>query len=177
MREAIRKLNTDYLIVTAVGSAVGKMAVRIFEQGKDVNGGTRSYNTTVPVFIPNNEAPKGQSDTTTRDGVQGKEYSSYSAFRSDMGRESRLMNFRLNNDLQSDLLNATVTRSQDKVGAPKVKVVDNLTAKISINRSENREKADKLEKRFGTKIFELSKSEIKVFRDAAQFEFNKLMSV
>jgi len=86
------------------------------------------------------------------------------------------MNFRLNNDLQSDLLNSSVGRTANVVATPKVKKVNNLEAVISLNRSENVQKANGLERRFGVKIFELSKGEIEVFRDAAAFEFRKLFN-
>jgi len=176
-RKADALKNSDRILVLSVGSALSKMGPRIFEKGQDVNGGTRNYNNTDPIWFPDSKAPKGsQNDGKTGRARKTSYYSSYEQFHIQQGRGGSPMNFRLNNDLQSDLLNSSVGRTANVVATPKVKKVNNLEAVISLNRSENVQKANGLERRFGVKIFELSNSEIEVFRDAAAFEFRKLFN-
>jgi hypothetical protein len=174
LKRLARDLESGEIMLLAGGSAIGRMAERVFVRGEDVSGGTKNYNTTDELWVSDFAAPKGQSNTgKTGKNIKTTYYSSYSAFRSAMGREASVMNFRLNNELQSDLLNSPVNKSSNAIGQPKLKTVAPNEFVISLKNSANTKKADGLEARFGVKIFQLSPSEIDFLKSIYQQEINK----
>jgi len=174
LRRLNRDLESGEIMLLAGGSAIGKMAERIFVRGESVTGTTQKYDTRDELWVSDNVAPKGQTNKGKFGAnIKTTYYSSYSAFRSAMGRESSTMNFRLNNELQSDLLNSPVSEGATGVPTPKLRQTRPNEFIVSLKNRKNSEKANGLEDRFGVKIFRLSPSEVQIAKDAYQFEINK----
>jgi hypothetical protein len=148
---------------TSAGFLVSEMAERIFEKGEKTDGQQESYNTTTELWVGDNVGPKaGTNIGKTGKKIKSTYYTSYSSFRSAMGRESNFMNFRLNNELQSDFL-----ASLSEVSA------NNL--ELALKREINAQKRKGLEDRFGA-IFTPQQSEIDKFVQVVQDEVNLIMS-
>lgn len=175
-RERILKIQSGVPLLIAATTVISQMGERIFEKGQDVNGKTFNYSKK-RTWIDTKVSPKnlkligstGKPTKTTQFFEGG-----YKEFKKTIGREDKHVNFRLNNDLQSDFLNANVSKTTNKVGAPNFKVIDDAVT-ITLKREINIKKKEGLEKKYGAVIFSASKEEKKLFSDVAQFEVKKIL--
>lgn len=158
----------DEALFIAASDTVAKMAERIFEKGQSVDGRTFNYSTK-PISIKEVQSPKKIANA----GKKSKYFSGgYKQFRQTINRDYSRVNFRLNNDFQSDFLNAEISRAENKVGKPDMKVVDG-EVRVTIKRQKNIDKKRGLEKKYAAKIFEANDSERNNFRKVAKFEIEK----
>lgn len=168
------KLKTGEALGRAATGVHAAMTVRIFENGENANGGKiGSYDSknelwANPDKLPKSPAPRSKPGSN-RKAKKTVYYSSYKALRDGMGRESGFVNLRLNNDLQSDFANSSVSASSDELAKPTPKKVDSNTFIVALNRSENIEKKNGLEKKYG-KIFATTKQEKELFKTSLEKE-------
>ena len=163
LRRQITTLKSDKIMKLAVYSVTQRRIVRIFEDGKTSQGiRIGEYNDTTPVNISQEDAPKKIK--------AGGRYRSYKAFRQAMGRESNFVNIRLNNRLQSDLANASLSKATTKLADNKPIKVDNHRYIVTLKNQENIDKIESLERKYG-KIIDLTKTEISLYHDILEKEF------
>ncbi len=170
--EQLRKFNKPFEL--AVRTIEAEKVVRIFQRGKNTAGLSFSYNSSNPLYVAQNQAPRavnhtGKTGNTIRSGF----YASYQAFRADQGRESGHVNYRLTNDLQSDYANANVSIQSDQLATPNPIQVTPFQYKMSLRRPGNAGKLRGLEKKYGA-IFDANKSELLLFGKVLSFELAKL---
>jgi len=163
LKNQIKILKSDKIMKLAVYSVNQRRIKRIFEDGKTSQGiQIGQYNDTTPVTISQEDAPK-------KIKIGGR-YRSYKAFRIAMGRESNFVNIRLNNRLQSDLANATLSKATTKLADNNPIKVDNHKFIVTLKNQENINKIQFLEKKYG-KIIDLTKGEISFYQDILEKEF------
>lgn len=172
------KLKTGEALGRAATGTHAEMTRRIFERGENANGGKiGSYNTTNELWIDPDKYPKSPSPRSkpgsNRTAKKTVYYTSYKAVRDGMGRESGFVNLRMNNDLQSDFANASVSASSDEIATPTPKKVDANTYVVALSRSENVEKKKGLEQKYG-KIFATTKQEKELFKKSLEKELQLL---
>jgi hypothetical protein len=187
LKNQIKILKSDKVMKLAVYSVNQRRIKRIFEDGKTSQGiPIGQYNDTTPVYIRPEDAPKAvklggkplskqeKRDNKKNGVVQQKPetayYPSYKAFRKAMGRETNFVNIRLNNRLQSDLANATLSKGTTKLADNKPIKVDNHKFIVTLKNQENIDKVQFLEKKYG-KIIDLTKGEISFYQDILEKEF------
>jgi hypothetical protein len=158
----LNEIATGKAFFTSAGFLVSEMAERIFIKGEKTDGGKENYNSSKEIWVADNVAPKGQTNIgKTGKKIKTTYYTSYQSFRKAMGRESGFMNFRLNNELQSDFLASLAEISPN-----------NLQLKL---RSEiNANKRAGLEQRFGA-IFTPSEAEVNDFVSVVTDEINLII--
>jgi hypothetical protein len=163
LRNQIKALKSDKIMQLAVYSVNQKRIERIFEKGQNTYGfKIGDYNDTTPVNINQEDAPK-------KIKIGGR-YKSYKAFRIAMGRESSFVNIRLNNRLQGDLANATISKATTNLANNKPIKVDNHRYIVTLKNQENIDKVQSLEKRYG-KIIDLTGREVKFYHEILEKEF------
>jgi len=163
LRNQIKTLKSDKIMQLAVYSVNQRRIKRIFEDGKNSQGiKIGNYNDTTPVTINQEDAPKKIK--------LGGKYRSYKAFREAMGRETGFVNIRLNNRLQSDLANATLSKATTNLADNKPIKVDNHKFIVTLKNQENIDKVQFLEKKYG-KIIDLTKGEISFYQNILEKEF------
>lgn len=168
------KLNSLKTNDKAMGVAVfdtnAKMVNRIFVQGRDSsNSGIGSYNTTDPLYVNPKYSPKsfptkgkaGNSRKKNGEAYKTAYFSSYKAFRDTIGRETGFVNLTLFGLLQNSVSNGIERNSNGRY--------------ITILKGEQGDKADGLEKKYGT-IFNLTKEERENFLRVYEFEITKLLN-
>jgi hypothetical protein len=191
LRNQIKTLKSDKIMQLAVYSVNQKRIKRIFEDGKTSLGvKIGDYNSTTPVYIRPEDAPKAVKLGGKPQTVKGKSYkkktgvsfvnpepnaetawfSSYKAFRKAMGRETGFVNIRLNNRLQGDLANATISKATTNLANNRPIKVDNHRFIVTLKNQENIDKVEFLEKKYG-KIIDLTKVEISFYHDILEKEF------
>jgi hypothetical protein len=191
LRNQIKTLKSDKIMKLAVYSVNQRRIKRIFEDGKNSQGiKIGDYNSTTPVYIRPEDAPKAVKLGGKPQAVKGRSYkkktgvsfvnpepnaetayfSSYKAFRRAMGRETNFVNIRLNNRLQGDLANATISKATTNLADNKPIKVDNHKYIVTLKNQENIDKIQFLEKKYG-KIIDLTKGEISFYQDILEKEF------
>lgn len=191
LKSQIKELKSDKIMKLAVYSVNQQRIERIFEKGQNTYGfKIGDYNDTTPVYIKPEDAPKAVKLGGKPQAVKGKEYKkstrvtfkstaenpqtayypSYKAFRKAMGRETGFVNLRLNNRLQSDLANATLSKATTKLADNKPIKVDTHRFIVTLKNQENIDKVQSLEKKYG-KIIDLTKGEIKFYHSILEKEF------
>lgn len=176
LKGIIAEVNSERALKIAV-FAVNELRVkRIFSDGKNSSGGQIGvYNSTKPVYIkPENAPKKGNQIGKRGKPIESLYYPSYKNFRKAMGRESEFVNVRLNNELQSDLANANISRTSTKLGVPKPIRVSKTKYKVTLKKDINIKKSEGLEKKFG-KFLEHTKEEKAAFAKALKFEFDRIL--
>jgi len=178
LRRLNRDLESGEIMLLAGGSAIGKMAERIFVRGEDVNGGVRRYDTNDELWVSNTALPKGATGKgkTGKKGNKTTYFSSYAAVIKGIGKDRQnagVMKFRFANELQSDLLNSEISKDKTGIAKPKLRSTQNNEFVVSLKNSKNVEKANALESRFGVKIFQMSRSEIELVKEVYGKEINK----
>lgn len=165
LKKAQELLKSEKVMINAIRAVNEVRMKRIFVDGLNSNGGKiGTYNSTNPVYIDPDKAPKkvnqvGKNGTPIKSGY----YKSYKAFRQAMGRESGFVNVRLNNELQNDLANGSLTKSSDKVNMKVNPIkVSKGVYKVVLKKQENIDKVIALEKKFG-KFIEHTKEEKELF--------------
>jgi hypothetical protein len=191
LRNQIKTLKSDKIMQLAVYSVNQRRIKRIFEDGKTSLGvKIGDYNSTTPVYIRPEDAPKavklggkpqaikgksyknktGVSFKSTEKNPETAYYPSYKAFRRAMGRETGFVNIRLNNRLQGDLANATISKATTNLANNRPIKVDNHKYIVTLKNQENIDKVEFLEKKYG-KIIDLTKGEISFYQDILEKEF------
>ena len=191
LRNQIKTLKSDKIMQLAVYSVNQKRIKRIFEDGKTSLGvKIGDYNSTTPVYIRPEDAPKAVKLGGKPQAVKGKSYkkktgvsfvnpepnaetawfSSYKAFRKAMGRETGFVNIRLNNRLQGDLANATISKATTNLANNRPIKVNNHRYIVTLKNQENIDKVQSLEKRYG-KIIDLTGREVKFYHEILEKEF------
>lgn len=151
---------------------------RIFIDGLNSSGSKiGTYNSTTPVYIDPDKAPKkvkqiGKNGKPIKSGY----YKSYKEFRQAMGRESGFVNIRLNNELQNDLANGSLTKSSNKVNLKVTPIkVSKGVYKVVLKKQENIDKMVGLEKKYG-KIIEHTKEEKELFTKVIDTELGLILA-
>ena len=166
----------DKVLLIAASSVVTIMAERIFEKGLSVEGKEFEYSTK-PIYINTLASPKNlKLIGKTKKATKTTQYFSggYKEFRKAVGRSDSPVNFRLTNDLQSDFLNAAISKTSNGVGSPNLKVEDHQV-KIELKREINIKKKTGLEKKYSEKIFSTNDFEKTEFSRIARFELNRFI--
>ena len=186
LKDYKKQLNEAKKELSKVGSLVDKatktavLAVnalrmqRIFADGLDSSGSKiGSYNSTKPVYIDVDKAPK-QGNHIGRLGkpIKSLYYDSYKDFRKAMGRESEFVNIRLTNELQNDLANGSISKSINKVSAFNPTKIGKSNYKVSLKKQVNIDKIEGLEKKYG-QILNHTKKEMEIYQDV----FNKELQI
>ena len=191
LRNQIKTLKSDKIMKLAVYSVNQRRIERIFQDGKTSQGiRIGEYNSTTPVYIRPEDAPKAVKLGGKPQAIKGKSfkrstavsfksteknpetayYPSYKAFRKAMGRETGFVNIRLNNRLQSDLANSTISKATTNLADNKPIKVDNHRYIVTLKNQENIDKIQYLEKRYGS-IIDLTKTEVSFYHDILEKEF------
>lgn len=191
LRKQITTLKSDKIMKLAVYSVNQQRIERIFEKGQNTYGfKIGDYNSTTPVYIRPEDAPKAVKLGGKPQTVKGRSYkkktgvsfvnpepnaetawfSSYKAFRRAMGRETGFVNIRLNNRLQGDLANATISKATTNLANNRPIKVDNHRYIVTLKNQENIDKVQSLEKRYG-KIIDLTKPEVRFYHEILEKEF------
>ena len=191
LKNEIKVLKSDKFMKLAVYSVNQRRLERIFEIGLNSFGiKIGDYNDTKPVYIKPEDAPKAVKLGGKPKAIKGKEYKkstrvtfkstaenpqtayypSYKAFRQAMGRETGFVNLRLNNRLQSDLANATLSKGTTKIANNRPIKVDNHRYIVTLKNQENIDKVQSLEKKYGN-IIDLTKGEITFYQHTLEKEF------
>lgn len=191
LRRQITTLKSDKIMKLAVYSVNQQRIERIFEKGQNTYGfKIGDYNSTTPVYIRPEDAPKAVKLGGKPEAIKGKSYKnktgvtfksteknpetayypSYKAFRKAMGRETGFVNIRLNNRLQGDLANATISKATTNLANNRPIKVDNHRYIVTLKNQENIDKVQSLEKRYG-KIIDLTKPEVRFYHEILEKEF------
>lgn len=191
LRRQITTLKSDKIMQLAVYSVNQQRIERIFEKGQNTYGfKIGDYNSTTPVYIRPEDAPKAVKLGGKPEAIKGKSYKnktgvtfksteknpetayypSYKAFRRAMGRETGFVNIRLNNRLQGDLANATISKATTNLANNRPIKVDNHRYIVTLKNQENIDKVQSLEKRYG-KIIDLTGREVKFYHEILEKEF------
>ena len=191
LRNQIKALKSDKIMQLAVYSVNQQRIERIFEKGQNTYGfKIGDYNSTTPVYIRPEDAPKAVKLGGKPEAIKGKSYKnksgvsfksteknpetayypSYKAFRRAMGRETGFVNIRLNNRLQGDLANATISKATTNLANNRPIKVDNHRYIVTLKNQENIDKVQSLEKRHG-KIIDLTKPEVRFYHEILEKEF------
>ena len=191
LRNQIKTLKSDKIMQLAVYSVNQQRIERIFEKGQNTYGfKIGDYNSTTPVYIRPEDAPKAVKLGGKPQAIKGKSYKnktgvtfkstaknpetayypSYKAFRKAMGRETGFVNIRLNNRLQGDLANATISKATTNLANNRPIKVDNHKYIVTLKNQENIDKVQSLEKRYG-KIIDLTKPEVRFYHEILEKEF------
>lgn len=177
LNDKIKQLESDRPLLLAVRAANEARIKRIFEDGKGTDGANiGTYNSTTPVYIDPNDAPRRGNQVGKRGKpIKSLYYDSYKAFRAAMGRESNFVNLRLNNELQSDLANAQLSKSSNTLAKSNPIKVTSTKYKVTLKKQINIDKVDGLTARFGSFINH-TKEEIDIFNKVYNFEINKILN-
>lgn len=163
-------------LVTAAAAkdAMTLSVPRIFEQGKTTSGATFKYSTKPGYFT---DGPKASNKTgKTGKAIKTGYYAGgYAEFRSQQGRESSHVNFRLTNELQSDYANSKVSVSSTGLANPIPIKIDNFTYVITLNKNINIQKRSGLENKYGI-IFSLNQKEEAQFALSSDFLTGQLLN-
>lgn len=165
-RGAIEDLTTKNTPLTLAAATISKdVAERVFVEGKNSQGGKiGTYNSTKPIYIDPNAAPKkvkqvGKKGTPIKSGF----YESYKEFRRDMGRESEFVNLELNAQLSGDYRTGLSQRSVNKWV-------------VELKNQHNAEKAAGLQGKYG-RVFDITAIERSKLHDILTKELARLFSV
>lgn len=154
-RQLDKVVNTDPPLRIATLTAHQQAARRIFQQSLDVNKTKITYKTGV-----------GSAPRDTKYGAYSQRYAN---FKREKGKNTKFVDFNLNNNFRSDYMGASTF-----AGAKPLKI-DPHKYEVQWDRSENAEKAFKFENLFYNQtIFTLSKDEVEVFKKVAESELIKI---
>lgn len=169
----LQKGNALKIAVLAINT---ERTARIFSDGLNSAGGKiGSYNSTKPVYINPDDAPKrGNQVGKSGKKIKSLYYPSYKAFRQGMGRESNFVNVRLNNELQNDLGSGALSKGADRIVEPKPIQVNVNKYKITLKKEINQKKVEGLERKFG-KFLEHTKAEKDLFQKVYKFEVDRIL--
>ena len=161
----------------AAFNTTAQMGERIFEDGKKTDQSQIGQYSTKPTYISLAVAPKPKGAPVGKTGKSkfknGTPHKSkyfplgYKGYRENVGRQSAKIDLSLTGELRMDFGN-------QKTVAEPVKI-NELEYQIRLNKPINQDKREGAEDRFGT-IFTPSKTEINLFFDTIQSEFNKRLS-
>ena len=170
LRDAI---NTGEIVEKAARDTQTLSVKRIFEDGQSTNGSSFSYDTKPGYF---SGGPKASNRTgKTGNAIKTGYYpGGYAEFRAQQGRENSFVNWRLNNELQSDYANAQISPSSSALASPTPIKIDNFTYVITLNKQINIEKKKGLERKYGT-IFTLNQRENAQFTRSTSFLLDELI--
>jgi hypothetical protein len=178
LKRVAKLIQSENIMKKAVLAVNEVRMKRIFVDGIGTDGSKiGSYNTTTPVYIDPDKAPKrvnqkGKNGQPIKTGY----YPSYKAFRQAMGRESGFVNVRLNNELQNDLANGSLSKSSNKVNLKVNPIkVSKGVYKVVVKRQENIDKVKSLEKKFG-KFIEHTKEEKDLFTKIIDKELELILA-
>lgn len=169
------ELRGGKIIEKATRSTMAEMVVRIFTEGRATDGTKidSDYDTT-PISIPSNATPRKPvgipGRTSAKGNVNYRFKGGYKQFKQSIGL-GRNVNLRVFNELLSDFANARVGTAKNPNAEDKVrpKKVNDFTYQIVLNKEINIQKKRGLEQKYGKKIFEATKEEIKAFNETVQF--------
>lgn len=169
--QKIRELNSDRILRTAVFAVNEARIKRIFEKGQNSGGGKiGNYNSTKPIYVSPEDAPRAVNKRgKTGKAIKSGYYPSYKVFRQAMGRESGFINLRLNNELQSDLANAQLSKTSSAIAGVNPIKVSNTEYNVTLKKPINQKKIEVLEGRFGN-ILRHTKKEIDLFHEVIRKE-------
>jgi hypothetical protein len=148
--EARVDLAAQQALVETTGNIRGKIGQRVFEDGKDSQGVIHQYDDSRELWVQDIRSPQGKKN----DGKAGRAkktsyFSSYKAFRGEVGRPNDKVNLKLTNELQSDFLSTLA--------------VGELSVGIGVKEDFNADKIAGNDKRFNTSWFTPSEDEKKQF--------------
>lgn len=177
LNDKIKQLESDKPLLIAVRAANEARIKRIFEDGENTNGiKIGFYNGSKPVYIDPNDAPRAGNQIGKRGKpIKSLYYESYKDFRKAMGRESSFVNLRLNNELQSDLANAQLSKTSSTLAKVNPIKVSNTKYKVTLKKQINIDKVDGLTAKFGGFINH-TKEEKEIFNRVYQFEVSKILN-
>ena len=172
LRKRLDVLEKGEHVFIAVSSIHGEVSRRIFEEGVASDGsGIGKYDTNNELYVnttkvaPKKLKPVGKTGKSVFDNGKPHKityFKSYSEFRQKQGRESKSVNLSLNNFLKLDFTNGLT-----KVG--------NNSFVVKLKQRLNTDKARGNEKRFGKKIFTLTKEETEELNNTIQSESVRIM--
>lgn len=178
LKKAAKLIEAENVMKTVVLAVNEVRMKRIFVDGLNSNGSKiGTYNADKPVYIDPDKAPKKVNQIgKNKKPIKSGYYKSYKDFRKAMGREDSFVNIRLNNELQNDLANGSLTKGSDKVNM-KVKPikVSKGVYKVVLKKDENIKKMQSLEKKYG-KIIEHTKEEKDLFTELLNKEVAIILS-
>jgi len=150
----------------AANDTLAAASERIFIDGKNSKNSKIGSYDTKPFYANADTSPVATNKTgKTGNTIKGGYYQGgYKEYRSQQGRESAFINFRLSNDLQSDFNNSERGFKPSQTGPLEFSVV--------INRKENIKKIKGQEQRFGKVFTEFTKEEEKLMVDSFVFNLN-----
>lgn len=177
MNAKIKELQSDRILRLAVYAVNEKRVERIFEKGQNSAGGKiGSYNSTKPIYVAPEDAPRAVNKRgKTGKSIKSGYYPSYKAFRQSQGRESGFVNLRLNNELQSDLANAQLSKTSSALAASKPIKISNTEYQVTLKKDINIKKRKGLTAKYG-EFLEHTRQEIELFHKVIREETNLLMA-
>jgi len=159
LRETARRFRDGFPL--CVSGAHARMGERIFERGERAGGGQiGQYEATRGIYIhpdrlPVSTSPRGKPGRERNVASRRTAYfASYRDLRSEQGRESSFVNFRLTGNLQRDFLTGLRPDGEDWIA------VLSEQRNVDIKRG--------LESKYGDDIFALSEQEISELRDCIE---------
>lgn len=167
-RIAFAKIAKGEPLAIAVLDTHRQMANRIFINGKDANGtDIGKYNSSKGIYVNPKNSPKkfptgGQTFGSKRK-YKTKYFPSYKDFKAEIGQQNDKVRLTLFGRLQSDFVTA-------------LRKDNNLQFSVSLKESINSKKVEGLEKRFGKKIFALTKKEREGLAKLVQKETNRILN-
>lgn len=178
-RFAAEQQALELAFLSTVKDAVGNMGVRIFEEGKNANGGTiGKYKSNKDLYVSDSKSPRA-GNHKGKPNEEGKSktikttyYESYESFRKQQGRESGFVNLRLFGRLMSDFFNAPVS---DKVPTEAQPIKAGEFQYYTRVRDENIGKMQGAENKYG-RIFSHTKQERERFNKTLNFEITKRLN-
>ena len=155
----LKKIEDAKFLLTSVSEVHARQVDRIFDKGLNADGGKiGSYNSTNPIYVDPDKSPKkfplkGKTgEGTFKNGKAHKTgyFDSYKAFRQAISREAGFVNLRLTENLKFDFTNSlTLSGSVFQTGT---------------KRKENSNKVEGQIDKYGIRTWQLSQSEIDIFR-------------
>jgi hypothetical protein len=144
---------------------------RIFDTGTVARG----YDKTQELWVADDKLRKqGSHIGKTGKRIKTTYFKSYYDLKQKQGFDPNEVNFRLTNDLQSDLANSQKTNST-ALNVGQVIKVSNRLYQEALRRPKNAEKLEGLESRFGP-FTKFTQAERKKFNDIIEFEMRKLLT-
>lgn len=146
-----RMQNTERIMVATLSTVLAGQKQRIFQRGKDANGGKIGNYSTKPISI----ARKNQSRQTGKTYFRG----GYKEYKSLIGKGSSTVNLRNTDQMMMDYGIQIISRNEYGLG---------FTNQFNFNKSEWNEE------RFDKEIFAESNEDARTFDRVFQYELNRI---
>lgn len=145
--EKIERIKNEVHPLAVISTHATRLAVRIFDRGEDVTGKTFQYNDSTEIWVSDRTSPKGsQNQGKTGRAEKTSYFASYKQYRSDIGRETSHVNFRLTNELQLDFISTIKSEGGGRVIS-------------GVKMDSSAKKIEGLEQKYAAKIFTPNQSE------------------